>query len=270
MTGTAWTVSAFVTLLAAIVSAAQTPQERCDQARATAWATYASCVGKLIGKDAACAPTASCGSTFNQLAAFGKCQVKYTGRWQLLQASGSLAGSTCRPGNGARFVDNLDGTVTDLLSTLQWEKKTGTVGGSGSGTDHDDVNNIYTWTASGVAADGAAFTTFLRYLSGGEPSSANGCLGGDCDWRLPTLAELQSLLNLTCTPGSGCSCATNPCIDPSFPGPTQNALAANGYWCGATPVTNPTSAWNVPFDNGQYYQPAKTAASYVRAVRGGF
>src|SRR5208337_5058286 len=98
------------------------------------------------------------------------------------------------------------GTVTDNLTTLQWEQKTETVGGGGSGTDQDNVNNTYAWSTSGTAADGPAFTTFLPYPDGGEPSPSNGCLGARCDWRLPTMGELQSIvLDFPCAAAS-CSC----------------------------------------------------------------
>jgi len=65
-----------------------------------------------------------------------------------------------------RFVDNGDGTVTDNETGLIWEKKTGTVGtavncATTTCSDPHDVNNTYTWSSSGTAADGRAFTDFL-------------------------------------------------------------------------------------------------------------
>jgi len=57
-----------------------------------------------------------------------------------------------------RFVDNLDGTLTDLTTCLMWEKKAGTVGsGVNCSTtlcsDPHDVNNLYKWSASGTAPE---------------------------------------------------------------------------------------------------------------------
>src|SRR5437773_42892 len=65
-----------------------------------------------------------------------------------------------------RFVDNGDGTVTDNETGLIWEKKTGTVGtavncATTTCSDPHDLNNTYTWSSSGTAADGRAFTDFL-------------------------------------------------------------------------------------------------------------
>jgi hypothetical protein len=42
-----------------------------------------------------------------------------------------------------QFVDNGDGTVTDHLTGLQWEKKTGTVGNVANPNDPHDVNTTY-------------------------------------------------------------------------------------------------------------------------------
>src|SRR2546427_222031 len=131
-----------------------------------------------------------------------------------------------------RFVDNMDGTVTDDETGLQWEKKV-----AGSSCLHC-VNDSYTWSNSGTAPDGTAFTSFLNTLNGGATGVGN-CLSADgstitggfnnhCDWRLPTSAELQTIL-LAPFP-----CGTSPCIDPVF-GPT----AASGYWSSTTDAGRP-------------------------------
>jgi hypothetical protein len=67
-----------------------------------------------------------------------------------------------------RFVDNGDGTITDAQTGLMWEQKTGTVGTFVFCTtvttcpDPTHVNNIYTWSWSGTAPDGASSPTFSR------------------------------------------------------------------------------------------------------------
>jgi hypothetical protein len=48
------------------------------------------------------------------------------------------------PAASPQFVDNGDGTVTDLTTCLMWEQQTGTVGGSTDSTNPENVNNLYT------------------------------------------------------------------------------------------------------------------------------
>jgi hypothetical protein len=157
-----------------------------------------------------------------------------------------------------RFVDNGDGTVTDHKTGLMWEKKTGTVGTFVNCSmtlcaDPHDVNNTYSY--------GTAYTDFLAKLNNGDSSDGTaitGCFAGDCDWRLPTSAELQTIL-LAPNP-----CGTHPCIDPAF-GPTVLDL----YWSATTLAGFPFRAWMVNFIDGFVFHNDKGANIYVRAVRGG-
>ena len=104
------------------------------------------------------------------------------------------------------------------------------------------------------AYDGPAFFNFLAGLNGPSP------FAGHDDWRLPTIAELQSVVDLYAT---GCG-SGSPCIDPVF-GPTQSDY----YWSSSTFQGGPSGAWVVGFGGGHPYADGKTGTSYVRAVRAG-
>jgi len=170
-----------------------------------------------------------------------------------------------------RFVDNGDGTVTDNQTGLQWEKKV-----AGSGCLHC-VDDTYTWCANadnpimcdnGNVPDGTAFTSFLATLNGGATGVGNcvssdgntqtGGFAGHCDWRLPTSAELQTILLAPFL------CQPSPCIDPVF-GPT----AATFYWSSTTFASDPIPAWLVEFQFGSVSTAGKFNGLRVRAVRGG-
>jgi len=90
---------------------------------------------------------------------------------------------------------------------------------------------------------------------------------GASDWRLPTIAELQTIsVDFDCSGvglGPGCRCPVTR---------VSNQLGfslSDGYWSGVEAVAFPGQAWGVGFDYGGAESGAKLDDHYVRAVRGG-
>jgi len=244
-------------------AAAATVAERCEAVKLKVAGKYSSCRLKAEAK------AVLTGSPVDD----STCNGKLASNWGTAEASG---GGMC-PTNGdlpdvqdqvttdadfmalkltgVRFVDNGDGTVTDVATGLTWEKK------DDLGGIHDK-DDLYAWSATGTAPDGAAFTGFLATLNNGtsgDGTTIGGCFAGHCDWRLPTSAELQTIL-LEPSP-----CGTSPCIDPIF-GATQSS----DYWSITSSTDgDPDGAWIVYFDDGGMSIDTKVFGSYVRAVRGG-
>ncbi len=159
---------------------------------------------------------------------------------------------------GTRLVDNGDGTVTDNATGLMWERKDSVNGGTNYNDPHD-TDNGYVWTTfgntSGTAAVGTVFTDFLARLN----DHTAGCFAGQCDWRLPTVAELQTIILRA-------PCFVDPCIDQTIFGPTQDTK----YWSSTTSAEFSNDVWTVDFsfDPGPVVD-LKSVVNFARAVRGG-
>ncbi len=172
-----------------------------------------------------------------------------------------------------RFVDNNNGTISDTCTGLQWEKKTA----PGTGGLHD-VNNQYSWSATGNPPNGSVFTVFLYGLNQDQitfqdHAPITGCFAKHCDWRLPTYTELLSIVERRVCLDSTQRPDGHPCIDPKF-GPTQpNAFqgpGATAYWSATTYANDNTASVNVDFYNGFIVGGAKASIpDYARAVRCG-
>jgi hypothetical protein len=177
-----------------------------------------------------------------------------------------------------RFVDNGDGTVTDHQTGLMWEQKTGSRGYEvdctihGSCSDPHDVNNVYSWSDSPEgAADGTTFTDFLAALNASFAASLplltiTGCFATHCDWRLPTIAELQAIVDLEKYMQGNCGLGVVACIDPAF-GPTQPEFYESATSVGPS---NTALMLCATFNGNSVNFFQKFANGfYVRAVRGG-
>lgn len=139
-----------------------------------------------------------------------------------------------------RWIEHGDGTVTDRLTGLQWEMK----------TDDDsihDKDDTYSWSSgSPWNPDGTAYSIFLAQLNTAK-------FAGYDDWRLPTVDELQSLME------GGPDCM--PCT--TIPG------ELTGGWSSSTVRSSESVAWLVATEFGFVVQDSKGVSHGVRAVRGG-
>jgi hypothetical protein len=148
------------------------------------------------------------------------------------------------------YTDNGDGTITDNATGLMWEKK------SSDNTIHFS-GNAYTWEN--------VFTQHIAVLN------TVPCFAGYCDWRLPNVKELQSIVNYENSEPStsvafntgcvaGCTVLTCSCTGTGSP---------SRYWTSTTSAGFPTNAWRVHFDFGDAAMADKGFTSKARAVRGG-
>ena len=114
------------------------------------------------------------------------------------------------------------------------------------------------------------FTDFLARLNGlFDPDAATGCFANRCDWRLPEISELQTILTgFEAAPGQAACGNVAPCSDPDFAaigGPTASSF----YWSASSIATFPYNAWFAFFGNGLVDDNLKTGDFFVRAVRAG-
>ena len=138
---------------------------------------------------------------------------------ETLSAGGTLRYHTryvrgAKPGNGHNYLNNLDGTITDLDTGLMWTQAPGPAS---------------TWTGA------------LNYAE-------NLTLAGFSDWRVPNIKELQSLVDYTLTTATTAASAVAPINRVLFPAASTPASA---YWSSTAlrggGNSSPSSAWLVEF-----------------------
>lgn len=126
--------------------------------------------------------------------------------------------------NSMSYTDNHDGTVTDTVTNLTWQKT--------------DVA-ARTWAEAVVYCNSLA-------------------LGGFNDWRLPTLGELDSLIDLSIVSGA----MINSVFTESFPDGDYV------FWSYDTNPDNISQAWIYNYGTAEDDIADKSGVFSIRAVRG--
>lgn len=205
--------------MATVAMAAVTPENRCEAAKLRETGKLASCLMSSLAK------TTQVGEGPNQTALdacdakfvlkVGKAETAAAGACPtsgdttaLEDAVAALADSVKDSVSGVRFIDNGDGTVTDTEEGVTWQKQ---VAGDAAPSGVDQLH-----TAANM----------LAHLGAINGSGAEG-LGNRDDWGLPTLAQLQSILD----------CSAPPCVFKSpllGPNPTLGAVGPSYMMTGQT------------------------------------
>ena len=133
---------------------------------------------------------------------------------------------------GGNYTDHGDGTVTDNVTGLMWQKCSG-----------------------GQTNDAACSGTATTYTWQGALDYCNALtLGGYSDWRLPSVKVLESIVD---------DSTSSPAIDIAiFP-----ATGSNHYWSSTTSAYSTSYAWLVYFGAGHVVYFGKSLPSYARCVR---
>jgi hypothetical protein len=169
----------------------------------------------------------------------------YNAGGAVIACAGSGQDGELQKGVARQYVDNGDGTITDMKTGLTWEKL------SRDGSIHE-YSTFYTWT-----------NAFTKITSLNTASFA-----GHTDWRLPTVNELQTVAHYG---------AVDPAVDAAFNTScaasctvlTCSCTQSDAYWSSTTYEDDPPYAWFVNFFDGFVYGLLKPNGRYVRAVRGG-
>jgi len=142
------------------------------------------------------------------------------------------------------FVDNGDGTITDEVTGLMWEKH------SDDDSIHD-AGNTYT-TADAVAVKIATLNSEQ--------------FAGHDDWRVPNRNELATLINFgTLSPATYPEFKT--ACDPGCTIGECNCTGNTTYWTSTSHHNTPDYTWYVNFSQGDFAIMQKINPARVRAVR---
>jgi hypothetical protein len=215
------------------------------------------------------------------------------------------------PAPTPRFIDTGNGTVTDMQTKLIWEKKVGLGAGADAPSLHA-ADNFYTWAgacsqpsprvlcqpnpaAAAACAQrtqgdpkGCAMCTAEQGTCNADPDGLGvlstiwdwlvqlnaAAFAGHTDWRVPTVAEMESLVDYVAPPPGIDSAFDGPSCAPTCTDVTSAACSCtqpDPYWTATSDANGPPLAWVTDFLFDRTTPVAKSGLNvvYVRAVRGG-
>ena len=159
----------------------------------------------------------------------------------------------------------IDSCVLDHTTGLMWEIKTADGGLRDWNKRYSNFDNAAAgqfWTGSDWVNPTQAQIDAPSNSVGFKNSVNTQGLCGFHDWRLPTLEELQSILDTSrATSRSSTPTLT---IDANWFPNTQVAA----YWSATPGTDNPTSAWYVYFGKGGTFKTIRPYNYFVRLIRG--
>lgn len=177
-----------------------------------------------------------------------------TERFNKIANSGQVIPQSAQLGDGlSEWACTLD-TASGLL----WETK------SASASHLRYAQHRYTWFDASTGSGAAGNPLTCNNALGVQPCNTetyaaavnSSRLCGHNDWRMPTLSELQSILD------TGYSA---PAVNPDY---FPNALS-DFYWTGSPYANSTTQAWYVHFGTAfSYGNASRSSNRYVRLVRG--
>jgi Protein of unknown function (DUF1566) len=137
------------------------------------------------------------------------------------------------------FINNGNGTVTHKTTGLTWMR----------------CALGQTWTGTSCSGTAATYTY-------DEAIALKRSFAGHSDWRLPNIAELQTIgeRESTCP-------AINTVMFPNTP--TDSCSWQSGFWSASNYVSHTAYAWTVSSSSGSGYVDVKQGKYYVRLVRSG-
>jgi hypothetical protein len=164
-----------------------------------------------------------------------------------VECAGTGQDGELQQGLARTFTDHGDGTITDEATGLMWEQLTH------DGSIHD-MDNAYAWEDAWVSK--------IELLN-------SAMFAGHADWRLPNVAELQTLANF----GSNDPAAWVPfhhdCAGGACDASQCSCTASVTHWSSTSYKGDAKYAWGVGFLDGFTIADDKHSANAVRAVRGG-